>query len=129
MTMREILFRGYAEDYEKWFYGGAVQEDDRYYISGQYYLGECSLNEVIPETVGQFTGSLDRNGKKIFEGDIIKVKRTQYEIVYSSGCLFAKIKKGNTTYHKIIPGLGLNDTVVIGNIHYNPELLEVLSNA
>jgi hypothetical protein len=50
--MREILFRGYAEDYAKWFYGGAVREDDSYYISGQIYLCECALIEVVPATVG-----------------------------------------------------------------------------
>jgi hypothetical protein len=121
--MREIIFRGKFGAY--WHYG-----DLQHALNGRVYMlerqgnGGESVVEVDPATVGQFTGSLDKNGVKIFEGDIIKVKRTKYEIVYSSGCLFAKIKKGNTTYHKIIPGLGLNDTVVIGNIHDNPELLE-----
>ena len=89
-------------------------------------------HEVIPETVGQFTGLTDKNGKKIFEGDIVEFtnkfthKKGHAEIVFEafkwkySGCYYG----GNP-----IVWLCIDDTSVeyevIGNIHDNLELLEV----
>ena len=64
----EILFRGKRIDHDEWVYGGVYTEGDTPFI-----LGLFSSYPVIPETVGRYTGMEDKNGKKIFDGDICKM--------------------------------------------------------
>lgn len=100
--------------------------------------------EVIPETVGQFTGLLDKNGKEIYEGDILRGDEYPYncdgvdnyfvEIVWADNvCGFYRIthKKPNSTVSGISHGNwseldeeDIKSFEVIGNIHDNPELLK-----
>lgn len=120
--MREILFRGKRLDNNEWFYG-CYQE----YPNNEI----CIQNEyrdyyfVVSETVGQFTGMLDKNGKKIFEGDIITGRnwlhddRILYRVVYEENG-FYYCDADDVSWHPA----NIENIEVIGNIHDNPELLE-----
>lgn len=128
--MREILFRGQRVDAKKWTYG--------YYFMGftgipyilvlhDHILGMTEFYEVIPETVGQFTGLLDKNGVKIFEGDIVVCRyANEYTPVFQNGIYMAYNPKEMQTIQQPSTQFNIiwrNGCEVIGNIHDNPELL------
>lgn len=135
--MREILFRGKTYDGE-WVYGGYHYEhgfakvNEKHYITVYETFGAFSYNafvEVEPETVGQFTGLLDKNGNKIFEGDILKT-------FYIDELGYVNYNDENTSFeicfknHSEILGL-LNysyELNIVGNIHDNKEFYNELQN-
>jgi uncharacterized phage protein (TIGR01671 family) len=159
--MREILFRGKRKDNGEWatatsifkaecagelsFYINSLSDATVYFNSdGNITRTETELDcewlEVIQETVGQFTGLTDKNGKKIFEGDIVRYVNPDEDAITGS---VVYGEHGYVGTHEIgfyvewkIPEFAIylrndlgfwtkfRETEVIGNIHDNPELLE-----
>lgn len=128
--MREILFRGKRTDNGEWVEGYLyITQNGEYEISNycKYYDWERYTYIVIPETVGQYTGLLDKNGKKIFEGDIIQSLETKETAVvqwfpeHSAFMVWCKSSNEVGFLYECTK----SNIEVIGNIYDNPELLEV----
>ena len=118
--MREILFRGKRLVDGKWIAGYFV-DTGRYNAikpKGEVYYG------VDPSTVGQYTGLTDKDGKKIFEGDIIGDGERKYAVSFEKGCW---VILGKIEFWDFLQ-TNAKSYEVIGNIHDNPELLEVLTD-
>lgn len=126
--MRDIEFRGRRTDNGEWVYGNLVRGcDEQYAYIVEFGNKELCRNyvDIDPETVGQYTGLKDENGKKIFEGDIVERfwfgKMCIYQISYDNGLASfigqASIKFTTFDYDSA-------EFEIIGNIHDNPELLE-----
>ena len=113
---REILFRGKTRDEKEWIEGFYAVFSNTPFIGAPNRYGTMLWQSVISETVGQFTGLTDKNGKRIFEGDITKLSQSGkcYEVKYKSGCFCIGINWAIS--HE-------PDCEVIGNIHDNPELM------
>jgi hypothetical protein len=115
--MREILFRGKQAYNDEW----AFSE----YPFGTIHCGAV-VHDFIPETVGQYTGLTDKNGKKIFEGDIINGytlngdRDFRNAVVWWSDVLLCYRAANNTLFG----GCAADEYEVVGNIHDYPELLE-----
>lgn len=82
---------------------------------------------ILLDTVGQFTGLHDKNGKEIYEGDIVKYRDSMGQhiekVIFDKGCFYAGMHWGSST--RLAPKLiNTRITEVIGNIYDNPELLE-----
>lgn len=145
--MREILFRG-KSIHGEWIYGYLNQHrgnirydcDCEPIADGCYYINDWQAKidtgmygqdyKVDPETIGQFTGLTDRDGVKIFEGDIVRYGDTIHSVVFE--------QRNGTAYFGLIYSpfetlpfghyQDLKQIEVLGNIHDNPELLEVSKN-
>ena len=132
--MREILFRG-KTDKSEWLYGDLINvgcdfETAKRNLYEHNGLKCASLTTVIPETVGQYTGLTDKNGKKIFEGDILEfsdrfVVVTWHEFCACWDCTFLKYINGvQSITNDRETNKWHENALVIGNIHDNPELLK-----
>lgn len=132
--MREILFRGKHEDTNEWEYGslhiqnGEVNENGNQELEYRILGLRGELDYVIPETVGQYTGLTDKNGKKIFEGDILK-GLFQYCSPVNSVVCFRDGAFGLLWHRDKVEIFWAFTSIynvvyeVIGNIHDNSELL------
>ena len=130
--MREILFRGKRIINGDWVEGNLFILDSPN-TNTQILIGTDIYRipyYVIPSTVGQYTGLTDKNGKKIFEGDIIDTPDRLVKVVWFEGNAqfdlhFIRYKDNVAiTIFKGIHMIDLKEYEVIGNIHDNPELLE-----
>ena len=135
--MREILFRGKTDNgewicghyYTQGFHLDTIEEDWYHFIKP---IGSKSWGEVrvIPQTVGQYTGLTDKNGTKIFEGDIVLFswgddrRRQPFYIEFVDGEFRATPKESTENIWSIRIASYACDFEVIGNIHDNLELLE-----
>ena len=153
--IREVIFRGKRLHDNKWIYGNFVSDcegnphiiEPRFFCEDGHHLQYEDNTDtpvfIIPETVGQFTGLTDKNGRKIFEGDILDVSsdvayggvavhRLGYFVVeFHNGCFmksalddpqlsFFDNAKRKGLYHFISTDIHK----IVGNIHDNPEILK-----
>ena len=125
--IREVIFRGKRTDNGEWVKGYLYITHTGAHEIGSY---DAEINierftfDVIPETVGQYTGLTDKNGKRIFEGDIVSLVKHDgliYKVVYVP-CRYELVNsKGVNCF--VLDIYKSENIEVIGNIHDNPELL------
>lgn len=129
--MREILFRAKHKEYNQWVEGDLIHEPFGECI--QFVKDECrSKIKVDPKTVCQYTRLNDKNGRKIFEGDIVrytdevigkeKVDEIKYNETHAAFCRLHKSEMG--LQYLLIDEAIANKIEVIGNTFDNPELIE-----
>lgn len=149
---REILFRGKLIGNDRWSYGNLVIKHNSISIITPDSTPLGRYGQVMPETVGQYTGLLDKNGKEIFEGDIVDFFNIRGKIVNECGA-FGIAVSPNIDYDLLESKIPFNNNAnfcfndnfislwelwwnyeqddnplyeveIIGNIHDNPELLK-----
>lgn len=128
--MREIKFRAYSKKYDTMCYevqdeydtlGEQIQTKKGIKQKENYILRQESFGSYLDEDNGfivmQYTGLKDKNGKEIYEGDIVKELDKIFQVTFSKGCFYIC----NSIYsYKVSDFMGLE---VIGNMYENPELL------
>lgn len=145
------ISRGKRKDNGEWVVGYLIKgnqtyiattEAINYMVVSTSYMASIELVEVIPKTVGQCTGLKDKNGKLIFEGDVVKLTDTNNNIEWKAYVVFGNpygefnwgwnlmyIGEKTKVDTDILLWTEMEETgaycEVIGNVHNNPELLEV----
>jgi len=137
--MREIKFRGIPNGETAFVYGGHCEIGDRHFIipADAEYDPDCGgfepaifgVIEVIPESVGQYTGLKDKNGAEIYEGDRLQTiaddgtRLSSFEVYWREGAAsFAKKRDDGEDFW--LDQVACQHLEVIGNVHQHPELLE-----
>ena len=138
--MREILFRGKVTNKDKWVYGvpvkaTSIDESEMLIIKSVFNCDEyacrgCDFEPVIPESISEFTGLTDKNGQKIFEGDIIasalwwQEKAKNGAVAFKDGSFGLIWYRGEVEQFNPFTSMCNITYEVIGNIHDNPEMMK-----
>jgi uncharacterized phage protein (TIGR01671 family) len=136
MGIRKIIFRGKRLDNGEWVYGSLAETHGELFIGistdpdNPVYM--MDWHEVDPDTVGQFTGLFDKNGKEIYEGDVLLLNTTglrehcivEWNSEKAGWCISLKVA-GKWALGVRTLGAWMNeaDFCIQGNIYDNPELL------
>ena len=127
--MRKIIFRGKRKDSNEFIYGYLYDDGMgnkfimNYEQDGNYNIFDVHF-EIIPETIGQFTSLKDKNGKEIYEGDILSIrKKIIGKIIYSHDAAAYCIETKHGTRPFIYYMVFTSNIEVVGNIYDNIELL------
>ena len=142
--MRDIKFRGFTVNEEKfnngkdgWIYGNLSVLDDGT-VDIQDINDENWFKAVNPESVGQYTGLHDKNGKEIYEGDIIEFSYDMFvgnfdtfvakdKVVFEEGAFYVEVFENERTTEGeayLLYSINLDTIEVIGNTYENKELLD-----
>ena len=127
---REIKFRGKSKDNGKWLYGN-LQVPGKPGVEYFMWDEELCQRAVNPETIGQYTGLKDCNGKEIYEGDIVTISNNLKAVIiwFNGSFRFKDELSCKVTYFDDIGVIMRDyDVCVVGNIFDNPEMMKGGSN-
>lgn len=124
--MREIKFRGFSIYSNKWYYGSLVNPGEGYYILEHVENNTYKYDKVDKDSIGQYTGLKDKDGKEIYEGDILEFSK--------GGIMYVEWDDDFKIFVLTDPRINLKNgsignwyvekTKIIGNIFENKELLK-----
>jgi len=127
MDKREIKFRAKGVDGE-WWYGGSNPAREYRHVNLATFFANLYADQLDPATLGGYTGLYDKNGKEIYEGDILTYNRavltSRYEVIIKDGHTQLILRDANVTPLHFFLDISNKDLYYIaGNIYENPELL------
>lgn len=114
MEQREIKFRCWDKTRKEW----------QYFTLLELQQGQAAQFWSQLENWCQYTGLLDKNGKEIFEGDIVTIEGIKHQVKYlPGGYIASNLESGNITNFREMPNMEFETVEVISNIYEKPELL------